>query len=214
MGYALRDNVTFCVAGEKIVFLDLSAGRYLGLSQSDETSLKSLVRSGSATSEEQDLSPGLLRLLVPSTGHGVEPFKLTVMPTRSLLDEDCAPAPISRKIAAIYWLCMTKRALQYRPLQAHIEDIRKCKAQCGSRPFEFTMAQALEDIRTMATRHDQCLLRSLALMRWAASRGMALDLVFGVTARPFQAHCWVQHGDMVLNDSLDHVINFTPILAA
>mgnify|MGYP001419281759 CR=1 FL=1 len=64
MGYALRDNVTFCLAGEKAVFLDLSAGRYLGLSQSDETLLKSLISSGAATSEEQDLSPGLLRLLV------------------------------------------------------------------------------------------------------------------------------------------------------
>ena len=137
-----------------------------------------------------------------------------MMPIRSLLDEDSVPAPFSRKIVAVYWLCTTKLALHYRPLQAHIDDIRKCKVQCSSGPFDIAMARALEDIRTMVTRHDQCLLRSLALVRWATSRGMALDLVFGVTARPFQAHCWVQHGNLVLNDSLDHVINFTPILAA
>ena len=214
MGYALRENVTFCLAGEKPVFLDISAGRYLGLSQSDEISFKCLIGSEAATSEDQCLSPGLLRLLVPSAVHAVEPCKLAVMPIHSLLDEDWPRAPINQRLAAVYWLCTTKLVLQYRPLQAHIETIRKRKAQCETRPFEIVMARALENIRTMATRHDQCLLRSLALVRWAASRGMALDLVFGVTARPFQAHCWVQHGDLVLNDSLDHVINFTPILAA
>jgi len=30
--------------------------------------------------------------------------------------------------------------------------------------------------------------------------------------RPFQAHCWVQFEDHVLNDHLDNVRNFTPIL--
>jgi hypothetical protein len=36
--------------------------------------------------------------------------------------------------------------------------------------------------------------------------------VMGVSGRPFAAHCWVQVGDRVVNDTLDHVILFTPIL--
>ena len=37
-------------------------------------------------------------------------------------------------------------------------------------------------------------------------------LVFAVMTRPFAAHCWVQLDETVLNDRLDHVRKFTPIL--
>jgi len=36
--------------------------------------------------------------------------------------------------------------------------------------------------------------------------------VFGVKLNPFSAHCWVQAGDIVLNDAIDHVTIHTPIL--
>jgi hypothetical protein len=43
-------------------------------------------------------------------------------------------------------------------------------------------------------------------------RGARASIVFGVTGTPFKAHCWVQLGDQLLNDSLDNVTPFTPIL--
>ena len=32
-------------------------------------------------------------------------------------------------------------------------------------------------------------------------------------ASPFSAHCWVQQGDVVLNDTIENVRPFTPIMA-
>ncbi|HCY01912.1 MAG TPA: lasso peptide biosynthesis B2 protein, partial [Erythrobacter sp.] len=29
---------------------------------------------------------------------------------------------------------------------------------------------------------------------------------------PFGAHCWVQHGEAVLNDTAEEVLRYTPIL--
>ena len=41
--------------------------------------------------------------------------------------------------------------------------------------------------------------------------GIGAQIVFGVTM-PFAAHCWVQQGDVVLNDALDRVLRFRPIM--
>jgi hypothetical protein len=32
--------------------------------------------------------------------------------------------------------------------------------------------------------------------------------------RPFHAHCWVQHEDAVVGDTVEHVSQFTPIMVA
>jgi hypothetical protein len=34
-----------------------------------------------------------------------------------------------------------------------------------------------------------------------------------VQTKPFAAHCWVQQGDVVFNDTPEHVRRYTPILA-
>ncbi|UVO50147.1 lasso peptide biosynthesis B2 protein [Sphingomonas sp. SUN019] len=59
---------------------------------------------------------------------------------------------------------------------------------------------------------DACLTRSLALVRCARARGCDVQLVIGVKTSPFEAHCWVQTGDCILNDDIDRIAPFTPIV--
>ena len=61
---------------------------------------------------------------------------------------------------------------------------------------------------------NKCLPRSLALARALRRAGGTARLVIGVRLRPFAAHAWVQDGTVVVNDTLDHVLLFTPILVA
>jgi hypothetical protein len=61
---------------------------------------------------------------------------------------------------------------------------------------------------------NKCLPRSLALANALRSAGGAARLVIGVRLNPFAAHAWVQDGTIVLNDTVDHVLLFTPILVA
>lgn len=60
----------------------------------------------------------------------------------------------------------------------------------------------------------KCLLRSFMLLRFLQRRGHRPDWVFGVTTWPFRAHCWLQADGCVLDDELDRVRAFTPILVA
>ncbi|MDV3455853.1 lasso peptide biosynthesis B2 protein [Sphingomonas sp. HF-S4] len=59
----------------------------------------------------------------------------------------------------------------------------------------------------------RCLGSSLFLLGVLHRRGLSARWVFGVRTYPFEAHCWVEHDGMILNDSLEHARSFTPIAA-
>jgi Transglutaminase-like superfamily len=60
--------------------------------------------------------------------------------------------------------------------------------------------------------NEECLHDSLALLEFLARYRIFPGWVFGVRARPFVAHCWVQYEDIVFNDTVEHVAGYTPIM--
>jgi hypothetical protein len=68
-------------------------------------------------------------------------------------------------------------------------------------------------LRPWYPRPYRCLFDSLALFEFLARHRFAPALTFGIVADPFEAHCWLQNGNMVLNDELERVRRFTPILS-
>ncbi|MNN96111.1 hypothetical protein D3C81_2150420 [compost metagenome] len=51
------------------------------------------------------------------------------------------------------------------------------------------------------------------MAKFLARRGLHADVVFGVIGDPFSAHCWLQAGTLVLNDSIGNIDTYTPIRA-
>lgn len=72
--------------------------------------------------------------------------------------------------------------------------------------------RAFEHARLLRTAAERCLPRSIALALCLASRGDRSHVVLGVRVSPFGAHSWAQQGDTVLNDSLEEVNRYHPIL--
>ena len=72
--------------------------------------------------------------------------------------------------------------------------------------------RAFEHARLLRSAADRCLPRSIALSLRLARRGIHAHIVIGVRSDPFGAHCWVQHGEAVLNDTAEEVLRYTPIL--
>lgn len=58
----------------------------------------------------------------------------------------------------------------------------------------------------------ECLVRSATLMRFLARQGLSADWVFGVRLWPFMAHCWVQLEDACLNDDVERLVAYTPLM--
>lgn len=57
-----------------------------------------------------------------------------------------------------------------------------------------------------------CLYRAFLLRRVLRWRGHQTRWVFGVRTWPFLAHCWLQIGDVVLDDAAERLTSFSPIM--
>lgn len=57
-----------------------------------------------------------------------------------------------------------------------------------------------------------CLFDSLALVYFLLRQGVRPEWVFGVKVAPFGAHCWVQVDSVLVNDTLDNVRAYVPIM--
>jgi hypothetical protein len=94
---------------------------------------------------------------------------------------------------------------------------RRRKARTSAESHDVERAKGLianfKHLRPLYPRPYLCLFDSLALLEFLASWRIYPHVVFGVIADPFQAHCWLQEGSMVLNDELERVARYIPVLS-
>jgi hypothetical protein len=99
---------------------------------------------------------------------------------------------------------------------ARIERRRRRAGPCTS-ALECSNATKLiavfKDLRPLYPRRYLCLFDSLALLEFLAGYHSYPRIVFGVVADPFQAHCWLQEGDMLLNDDLERISRYKRIMS-
>lgn len=219
-GYILRPDVSFCDAGGRHIFLDLAADRYFYLSSDTEAAFARLV-AGRPLNDiaRRTLGSLLSQGLLTVVDGDVRPIacRHPPRPPRSLLDKEMA-VPALRQARAAAFLLVARAQLHFRPLlrltsrlqrkKARMPEARKngCEAQLTEIAADFQAAGLI--VGSL----DQCLAVSLAVSDRALTLGIAADLVLGVRLRPFQAHAWVQTDDIVVNDTVDHIAQFTPIL--
>ena len=237
--YSLADHVFVCVNDEHVVLLDLKDDRYWALEASQTAPLSELVPgwpvrpsdgpvAGAADPEEAEQVAAALTeqgiLCGPETsGKDATPVRAT-RPTRELLSADeyrsasLGSGTMLRFIAASL---AAKAVLRRGPFEKVIERFkaRKRLGAPSAPPLDFDRARGLVEsffrLRVFFfSSKNECLFDSLALMNFLARYSIYPDWVFGVQARPFAAHCWVQQDDIVFNDTIEHVSGYTPIMVA
>ncbi|MBW4050302.1 MAG: lasso peptide biosynthesis B2 protein [Proteobacteria bacterium] len=114
-------------------------------------------------------------------------------------------------------LTYARRALRSTHISGIVGNVAERKrAQASTEPTEWNRAVQLTgaflDFRPMFPWDYRCLFDSLALIRFLSLFNLYPDWIFGVQDDPFNAHCWVQAGTRVLNDDIEHVRNYTPIM--
>lgn len=71
-----------------------------------------------------------------------------------------------------------------------------------------------ENLRPWLPLQGECLLRSYHLRTFLRARGLDALWVFGVRTWPFDAHCWLQSGETVLDEDLERLSAYHPIMTA
>ena len=222
--FRLATDTFFCFRADTAVFLDLARDRYLELTASDVPLLRSLIARGAVTPEVETLGTSLLTNGLLTRGdHLGRPFAPTeVAPARAtLVDEWLDESPrigLNHVLRFIVSWSVAAFALHLGIRYATIHvGRRRTRGDSHTPPFDIDKARTLLRVfrylrPLLFAAEDHCLLNSLALLEFLAWYRLHPNWVFGVRTTPFQAHCWLQHGDLVLDDRLAHLVPYTPIM--
>jgi hypothetical protein len=80
-------------------------------------------------------------------------------------------------------------------------------------PAVLQAARRFRSMRPFVPSLSRCLPHSLLLRSYLRACELEAMLVVGVRLFPFEAHSWVQAGDVVLTDDLERTAAYTPIAA-
>jgi hypothetical protein len=233
--YGLAKHVFVCADEEYVVVLDVKQDRYFTLEAARTAALRPLLPgwpappSGGSSSDGSELAVDeaaapLLRqgwlLELPAPSKEATPARLTP-PQTELLSEamtESARIGVRAVINFVFAAVFAKLALRVWRFERLIRRVAARRAaQPGGGSLDVARARQLVDIfgrlRVFLFSHrEECLHDSLALLEFLARYEVLPLWVFGVRARPFVAHCWVQYEDIVFNDTVEHVASYTPIM--
>lgn len=219
MFWRVLPHATACVASGKLILLDVRQDRYFLAPAAVAEVMERWLRSGGGlqvpaavirlfrqsgiarTAEQALMTADRERLEIPRTLASAEHISCP------------SPLPDATRVAAI--VGVTWLELRLRPLQAILTRRTRRDLPKASARVERLIAgsAAYDSARKFSPFARNCLLDSLALDTWLGRGSGDRQLVFGVTGQPFAAHCWLQTGQAILNDSYERVSRYTPILA-
>ncbi len=234
--YALAEHVFVCVNGDHLVILDLKADRYWALEARQTAGLGALVDGWPVVSTDPagtggPPSPEVLEAAEMLRGRGIltegeRPGKAAtpvaaVAPAGELTSETetAAGERLGSWLVFLTASAFAKFALRVWAFERVILRVKERKARKGAAAGLPDLERARRLVEAFIryriyafTSKNECLFDSLALIEFLARYDIYPDWVFGVQTRPFAAHCWVQQGDVVFNDTAEHVSGYTPIM--
>ena len=219
----LNADISFCELDDRLVFLDIQRDRYFQLSRRLERNfLGYLEASDDADVDVSELVRHNL-LTRTSTARACKSTGPDIaLPGQSVLETPCSdrhvPLDMVRDVFLI--VAMTRWQLKIRrlkPILQALSDYRHTRTSplAGAEPEVqqrlSEAAAAFNRVRPYIPIETCCLIDSLSLVRFLAKRGLHAHLVMGVACDPFSAHAWVQHGPLVLNETVGTAQAHVPI---
>lgn len=226
MSYQLRNGLSYCEVDGRLVFLDLEQDRYFQLPDTLSHAFRGVIGDRRQPTEHADVEALLARnILVASTVPTSRPVpcqRVVSPPDRSALElpeRARVSAPVVLEVGIL--VASARLELRARRLGRLLDSVvERRDRSAGSAPADGTAATMGPVLEASALFHRArayvpfepgCLLDSIALVRFLSRRHLRADIVLGVTLDPFAAHCWVQAGAWVLNDSVGNAMAHTPI---
>jgi hypothetical protein len=231
--YGLAKHVFVCRDEEYIVILDLRRDRYFALEAARTAALIPVLPGWPAPSPQtsgavpeltvEEAAAPLVRqgwlLEEGDASKDATPVRLPAAEAELVGGAEVAGVRLGARtvIAFLVASILAKLALRFRRLEWVVRRVAERNAAHAGRPFDIERARQLLDafgrMRVfLFSSREECLHDSLAVLEFLARYGVFPSWVFGVRARPFAAHCWVQHADIVFNDSVEHASSYTPIM--
>ena len=235
--FYLKEDIYFCTDQERLFFLDLGRDKYLTLSKEQSILFKQLVDSLSPTAPHEAPATKALssagaatfsthlasRGILTSNPYNGKPADETcwLAATANLIEGDIIERPTVEAKAVCRFLAASTLAsvqLRLQSLELTVKSVKARRVKNRARQATPGMSDlrqiimAFRTLRPIYPRKYLCLYDSLALMEFLSFYRIYPRWVFGITAEPFHAHCWVEDGGVVYNDLLDRIRRYRPIM--
>jgi hypothetical protein len=233
--YFLAKHVFCCPIDDCVVLLDLRSDRYLYIDRSTASALSRCNENEQVNREHAPVAPpidnaelrqtlgmllaqGVLTSSV-SAGKPLIPLRCR-MASLSIESSKEHESAISVRHIVMFILAAirTDINLRWRGLEAAVRAVTRRRARGKLVDLKQGLARLpalitlFERLRPIYPRARVCLFDSLALFHFLSSYGVVPTIRFGVRVGPCAAHCWLQLGDAVLNDSIERVSSYAPIM--
>ncbi len=218
MAFGLSSGIHFCTANGQLTFLDANTGRYLALSGPGGQAFRKLMAA-------EPLGDADVNALMTLEASGILTSSAAADGTLAPTTAPQAQSDLSVEVPGFHPLLMTLALMAQIRMRRDVKHMTLAQvlARIAQRRNRFprrlvpkvcirVAAAAFNNTRMLMTTQDQCLSWSLAMLHYLMDLGIAATLILGVRRTPWSAHAWVQQGEAVLSDNLDHVTHYTPIL--
>jgi hypothetical protein len=221
MRVSLAHGVYAAEVDQDVVFLDCRQNRYLCLPAAKAAPLIVAIKNGCAA------SCGLTEPLLHELENegllviGREPGRRTLSTLRRDTLRDCPTLPnvmVTTRLRDVLGLIIAGAITLARlKLSSSAQWFRAQEARSNAvqTPGEvdraIEAALKFERLRPLVPGSSRCLPKSMLLLEFLHLQGVRAQWVFGVRTYPFAAHCWVECGGFILNDTAEHAAWYTPI---
>ena len=224
--YFLPHHVHACFAANRTIFLDMKRGTYFGLDP-EQTDLLHHALDDSNPVAATPIAVELIGMGLLTTSRSASKTFLppaASAPETSLLPLiDDEPRISTARTVRFFATCSAVALrLKLRPLDRNLAHLAQRKSRYAARfvADNATLDRARDLTRTFLhlrpfayAARDRCLFDSLTLAEFLASYGIRATCIFGVRANPFEAHCWLQIGSHVVNETPEMARRYAPILS-
>lgn len=202
------------VAGD-LVFLDVASDAYFCLGGGADA--LALGPDGQADVGHEQMAAQLLEAGLLSQHPTTPSIPLPPRSTASIRLEGGARAPVPPNVGLVALKVTTSVARMFSRSEFSrlLEGPAPApSARAAPTPALIEAVAQFERLRPWLPLQGECLLRSYHLRAFLRARGLDAIWVFGVRTWPFSAHCWLQVGETVLDEDLERLTAYQPILAA
>lgn len=227
----LRPHIHLCATADLWVLLDVKKDRYLAIPRPKLALLSPWLHgwtddigpdSGdpfNGESEEGRLAAELLsRGVLCVDGQGAK----AVRPDTFIAPKSSLPLRPPSLVSRVWRFAPVVRScscaddlLRCSPFELVVQRVSQ-RGSAAAHRFELAKAAALietfNSARLWYPRAQLCVAASLALLEFLARYDLFPRWRFGITGDPLHAHCWLQYEDVVLNDTVEHVSRYIPIM--
>ena len=208
MPFHLKAHVFAVEIQDDLVLLDTVADRYFCFPEAGSASLSDDRRSLLLMADAA--ASGLEHLIAPSASPARRP---PALPSRGAPSQ--AAVPSWRTWGWMFGAYVDLATLYPGRSFEHI--LRAAGRLRDGRPADLAadageLAAVFSRLAVWTPISRKCLIRSLLLLLFLTRAGAKANWVFGVRTWPFGAHCWLQAGEVCLDDEPERLAGYHPIL--